>query len=77
MWRFYIELFRDDCYGDYVEAPETSDGLPVCSDLNTARFFYSPDELDSWVKAYTTLSKEDCEYGIKGVYFKEKMENKG
>lgn len=71
MWRFYIELFKDDCYGNYVESAETPDGLPVCCDLNVAKFFYSVGELNTWVKYNTSLDVEKCEYGIKGVYFKE------
>lgn len=74
MWRFYIELFTDDCYGNYVEYAETPDGLPVCSDLNVAKLFYSVAELNTWVKYNTSLDIEKGEYGIKGVYFPE--ENK-
>ena len=49
MWRFYIELFKDDCYGEYVESAETPDGLPVCCDLNVAKFFYNVClRLKSW-----------------------------
>lgn len=28
----FIELHRDNCYGEYVENAETADGLPVCQD---------------------------------------------
>lgn len=74
MWRFFIELYKDDCYGNFVEAAETSDGLPICCDLNAAKFFYSVGELNTWVKYNTSLCAEKEEYGIKGVYFKEENE---
>ena len=72
MWKFFIELYKDDCYGEYVEEAETRDGLlPICKDLNVAKFFYNIGELNMWIKHNTSLNVEKCEYGIKGVYFPE------
>lgn len=71
MWKFFIELYKDNCYGEYVENAETVDGLPVCQDLSVAKFFYNISELNTWIKYNTSLNDENCEYGIKGVYFPE------
>lgn len=74
MWLFYIELFTDDgCYGDFVEAAQTAEGgIPVCADLNVAKSFTSPEELNTWVLQNTSLKVENEEYGIKGVFYHEK-----
>ena len=50
MWKFYIELFKEDCYGNYVGNADISDGLPVCCDLSVAKIFYKE----------MTWKKEDC-----------------
>lgn len=50
MWKFYIELFKEDCYGNYVENADISDGLSICCDLSVAKFFYKE----------MTWKKEDC-----------------
>ena len=68
---FLQNYYRNNCYGEYVENAETADGLPVCQDLSVAKFFYSVTELNTWIKYNTSLNVENCEYGIKGVYFPE------
>jgi hypothetical protein len=73
MWKYYIELFTDNCYGDFVENTEIEgNGLPVCSDLSVAKSFNTPDELNQWVKKNTSLNIENCDYGIKGIYYPKK-----
>jgi len=67
MWKYYIVLFRDDCYGDLVEGAEYNDELPVCVDYNVAKEFDSTGELLVWVKKNTSL--EDGEYGISGIFY--------
>lgn len=66
-----IGIFKNDCCGEYVKSAETANGLPVCCDLNVAKFFYSVGELNAWVKHNTSLDIKKCEYGIKCMYFKE------
>lgn len=73
MWRYLIELFTDDCYGDFVEDAEVpGDGLPVCSDPVVAKDFESVEELEKWVGSNTSLVKG--EYGIKGIYYHDYWE---
>ena len=71
MWKYYIVLFTDKCYGDLVESRECDDGLPVCCDYNVAKEFNTPEELSQWVKENTTLDLNKCEYGIRGIYYPE------
>ncbi len=71
MWKYFIELFLKNCYGEYVEEAETTDGLPVCHDLSVAKSFDNTDELNTWVEHNTSLSAEKGDYGIKGLYFLE------
>lgn len=73
MWRYFIELFTERCYGDFVEDKEDEqDGLPVCSDPVAAMDFESPDALNEWVKENTSLKLG--EYGIKGIYYPNYLE---
>lgn len=73
MWRYFIELFTERCYGDFVEDKEDmQDGLPVCSDPVVAMDFESPDELNEWVSENTSLKLG--EYGIKGIYYSDYSE---
>lgn len=75
MWKYYIELFTNRCYGDFVESNEIEgDGLPVCCDLVVAKSFDTPVELNEWVKENTSLNIENCDYGIKGIYYPNKTE---
>ena len=68
MWRFFIELFTERCYGDFVESAEVpGDGIPVCYDPVVAKDFESVVELEEWVEQYTSLEKG--EHGIKGIYY--------
>lgn len=74
MWRFFIELFTEDCYGDFVESAEfEGDGLPVCRDPVVAIDFESVEELEKWVEYNTSLLKG--EYGIKGIYYGDYLVN--
>ncbi len=73
MWRFFIELFTESCYGDFIEAAEVpGDGLPVCCDPVVAKDFESVEELEEWVECNTSLVKG--EYGIKGIYYHDYFE---
>jgi len=73
MWRFFIELFIEGSYGDFVEDVEVpGDGLPVCSDPVVAKDFESVEELEEWVGSNTSLVKG--EYGIKGIYYHDYFE---
>lgn len=75
MWRYFIELFTERNYGDFVEgAEDEQDGLPLCSDPTVAMDFASSDELIRWVKDNTSLSCENEEYGIKGIYYPDYLE---
>lgn len=75
MWRYFIELFTVRNYGDFVEAAEDElDGLPLCCDPVVAIDFSSPDELNAWVKEYTSLNYVNGDYGIKGIYYPDYME---
>lgn len=70
MWKYFIELFLERSYGEYVEGAEVpGDGIPTCVDLNVAKCFDTPNELVEWVNENTSLKVENGEYGIKGVYF--------
>lgn len=74
MWRYFIELFTENCYGDFVEAAEVhNDGLPVCCDPTIAIDFDSTEELNKWVSKNTSLKLG--EYGIKGIYYSDYLEN--
>lgn len=72
MWKYYIVLFTDSCYGDLVEGGEVSGEMPVCCDYNVAMAFDTPEELIQWTKENTSLKVEDCEYGIHGIYYPER-----
>ena len=73
MWRYFIELFIERCYGDFVEYKEDEqNGLPVCSDLVVAMDFGTTDELNEWVEKNTSLKLG--EYGIKGIYYSDYLE---
>lgn len=75
MWRYFIELFTDRNYGDFVEGSEDEqDGLPLCNDPTVAIDFASPDELNEWVRVNTSLRYEKMEYGIKGIYYPDYIE---
>jgi len=73
MWRFFIELFIEGSYGDFVEAAEVpGDGIPVCNDPVVAIDFESVEELEDWVVYNTSIVKG--EYGIKGIYYDDYFE---
>ena len=46
-----------------------NDGLPICSDPVVAMDFASPEELNKWVNENTSLSCENQDYGIKGIFY--------
>ena len=37
MWKFFVELYIDNCCREYVENAEIEDELPICHDLNVAK----------------------------------------
>lgn len=73
MWRYFIVLFTENCYGNFIESKETKDGLPVCNDYTVAMDFASTEELNIWVKENTSLKLG--EYGIHGIYYEKYSEN--
>lgn len=68
-WKYFVILNDKERFGSIVEAAEIpGEGLPICADLAVAKSFSSPEELVSWVKKYTSLILEECDYHIEGHY---------
>lgn len=68
-WKYYIVLNNE--HEDLVESVDKEDlenGLPLCQDYNTAKWFDSPGELLEWVKNKTSLSIENEDFHIEGHY---------
>lgn len=71
-WKYFIILNDGSFPNDIIESKETVDGeLPLCCDFNIAINFDSPEELQKWVKDYTSLSLENGDYHIEGHYLPE------
>lgn len=76
MWRYFIELYTERNYGDFVEgAEDEQDGLPLCSEPVAALDFSSTDELHNWVKSNTSLDCSKEEYGVKGIFYPDYLVN--
>lgn len=76
MWRYFIQLFTERNYGDFVESAEDEqDGLPLCSNPTTAIDFSSTEELHNWVKHNTSLDCTKGEYGVKGIFYPDYLVN--
>lgn len=52
-----------------------NDGFSICSDPVMAIDFASPEGLNLWTKENTSLSCENEDYGIKGIFYPDYADN--